>query len=220
MWCIPKVTPAFEQRMMDVLSQYEQPYDPTEPRINVDEKTMQLLTTPRGSQSPKPGRSRRTDYEYERNGTANIFVCVEPKAGKRICRVTKHRTAKDTAQFLHHVVMDVYKGAAKVHITADNLNTHVNKVILERYGEKEGEHICDRIVWHHTPKHASWLNAAEIEISVLSRRTLRRRTGSFQELQSRVAACERLRNRERATIDWRFTREKAREKFHLPLPGN
>lgn len=201
--------------MMEVLSEYEEPYNPREPRLNLDEKLWQLLETPRGQQPVKPGRVLREDYEYKRKGTANVFVCVEPKTGERHHRVTSRRCRPDFAKFVRYLVMQAYQDARLVHITVDNLNTHNDKSILERYGEGEGSRICKRIKWHYTPKHASWLNAAEIEIAVVTSSMKRLRIASKDELTKHVRAIQRRRNKQKAKINWKFTMEDAKKKFDL-----
>lgn len=216
MWCIPRVTQQFEERMFDVLDVYARLLDPKHPVICLDEKTHQLLSTPGGGRLPAPGKPGRVDYEYKRHGTVNHFVAINPRGGKRHIRVTDRRTALDFAHFMKYLIMKVYKEAEKVCVVLDNLNIHGEKAIMETYGEKEGGRICDRIEWHHTPKHASWLNMAEIEIGVLQRNVLSKRIGEKEELIREVAAYQRRRNRECATINWQFTREKAKEVFKLP----
>lgn len=215
MWCIPKLTQEFEDRMFDVLDVYARPADVKHPVVCLDEKTHQLLSTPRGGELPTPGKPERVDYEYKRHGTVNHFVAVNPRGGKRHIRVTNRRTAGDFANFMHYLIMKIYKQAEKVCVVLDNLNIHGEKAIMETYGQNLGGRICDRIEWHHTPKHASWLNMAEIEIGVLQRSVLSKRIGVKEELVKEVAAYQRRRNRESATINWQFTREKAKEVFKL-----
>lgn len=164
MWCIPKVTPEFLKRMDDVLKQYEKGYHPSYPRVCLDEKSHQLLSTPRGEKQVAVGKPGRLDYEYKRHGTVNLFVAIEPKVGKRIIRVTDQRCGKDFARFMEFLVMKVYQKAKKVHLILDNLNTHNEKTLLQHLGERKGMVVCKKIVWHYTPKHASWLDQAEIEI--------------------------------------------------------
>lgn len=215
MWCIPKVTQEFEERMFDVLDVYAKTYDPRYPVVCLDEKTHQLLSTPRGGRLPAFGKPERVDYEYKRHGTVNHFVAVSPRGGKRHIRVTDRRTALDFAAFMQYLIMQVYKKAEKVCVVLDNLNIHGEKAIMETYGQDLGGRICTRIEWHHTPKHASWLNMAEIEIGVLQRNVLSKRIGVKEELVREIAAYQRRRNRESATINWQFTREKAKEVFKL-----
>lgn len=216
MWSIPEITPEFEDRMTDVLAQYEASYDPKEPRINIDEKLYQLTSTPRGIRPARPGKSgksgkpRREDYEYKRWGTANLFVCIEPKVGRRQIRVTDRRTAKDFAKYIRYLVTVAYKDADKIHLTIDNLNTHKNESFVGQYGEEEGRRIASRIEWHYTPKHASWLNAAEIEISILTDKVLKRRVPTKSELKKETRAYQVRRNKSKSTIDWKFTTEDAK----------
>jgi DDE superfamily endonuclease len=217
MWCIPKVTLEFIERMLDVLEVYERDYDPQKPVVCLDEKSKQLLsdTKNRSPLSMKPGKPQRADYEYKRNGTCNLFVAVEPKGKKRIVRVTKRRTKKDYASFVKHLADHVYKKVKKIVLVEDNLNTHNKEVLIEVLGEKEGKRIARKIEWHFTPKHASWLDQAEIEIHSLEQQCLNRRIGDFHTMQSEVAACVKKRNRDKCGINWQFTRDKAIQKFHL-----
>ena len=215
MWCIPKVTPQFKRRMFDVLKVYAREYDPQKPVVCLDEKSKQLLKDTRTAIAGKPGKPLRADYEYERNGTCNLFVAVEPKAGKRIVRVTRHRAKTDYASFIKHLVTRVYRKAKKVVLVEDNLNTHNKKVLIEVLGEKERGKIARKIEWHFTPKHASWLDQAEIEIHSLETQCLNRRIPNFHTMQSEVAACVRKRNKDKCGIKWQFTRVEAKQKFHL-----
>ena len=215
MWCIPKVTPEFIERMLDVPEVYERPYDPQFPVVCMDEKSTQLLKDTGIALTRKPGKPLRADYEYERNGTCNLFVAVEPKGCKRIVRVTKRRTKKDYASFIKYLVTKVYRKAKKVVLVEDNLNTHSKNSLIEVLGNKEGERITKKIEWHFTPKHASWLDQAEIEIHSLEIQCLNRRIPDFHTMQSEVAACVKKRNQDKCTIKWQFTRKKAKEKFKL-----
>ena len=215
MWCIPKVTPEFKKRMFDVLKVYERPYDPQKPVVCMDEKSKQLLKDTRTPIAGKPGKMARTDYEYGRNGICNLFVAVEPKGKHRTVRVTRRRTAKDYASFIKFLVTHVYKKTKKVVLVEDNLNTHNKETLIEILGEKEGKKIAGRIEWHFTPKHASWLDQAEIEIHSLEIQCLNRRIPDFHTMQSEVAACVRKRNKDKCGINWQFTREEAKQKFHL-----
>lgn len=215
MWCIPKVTEEFKQKMLDVLEVYERPYDSKYPVVCMDEKSKQLLKDTRTPILRKPGKPTKIDYEYERNGTVNLFVAVEPKAGKRTVRVTRHRGKKDYASFIKYLVTYVYRKAEKVVLVEDNLNTHNKEALIEILGEKEGKKIARKIEWHFTPKHASWLDQAEIEIHSLETQCLNRRIPDFHTMQSEVAACVKKRNIDKCKINWQFTREKAKEKFKL-----
>ena len=160
----------------------------------------------------KPGSPERYDYEYVRKGTANIFVAVDPKRGRRIAKVTKRRTKKDFAFFVRDI-LDVYPHARKLDFVLDNLSTHFAKSISDTFGEYEGKKMLSRIEFHYTPKHGSWLNIAEIEINVLDIQCTRRRFESCGELERNVKAWEKRRNKDRATIKWSLTREKANKKL-------
>ena len=217
MWCIPNVTAEFKKRMLDVLEVYERAYDPEKPVVCMDEKSKQLLKDikTRVTFPIKPGKPQRADYEYERNGTANLFVAVEPKGKRRTVRVTRRRTKKDYASFIKFLCLHVYKKAKKIILVEDNLNTHNKQTLIDILGEKIGRQIARKIEWHYTPKHASWLDQAEIEIHSLEQQCLNRRIADFHTMQSEVAACVKKRNKDKCGINWQFTREKAREKFKL-----
>jgi transposase len=213
MWCIPKLTEEYIRRMIDILEVYERPYDPKRPVICFDEKSKQLLGEVRVSLSASKGKAKRQDYEYKRNGTVNLFVTIEPKGKKRWVTVTKRRKKPDFAREIKRLVLGKYKDAEKVVLVVDNLNTHTEKCIRDELAEEEAEKILKKIEWHYTPTHASWLNMAEIEISVLSKQCLGKRTPTFQHMQKQVAAWVRYRNKKNIGITWQFTREKAQEKF-------
>lgn len=214
MWCIQKINAIFRACMYDVLDLYEEPYNPKKPLVCFDEKPKQLLGDERMPIPMKPGRSEKYDYEYVRNGTANIFMAVEFKAGKRMTQVTKRRTMKDFAQFMKLVVDEMYTDAAeKIYVVCDNLNTHKEKAFYETFSKNEAERILNRIEFHHTPKHASWLNAAEIEINVMDIECTDRRIGDMETLIHEVAAWTKRRNDHEKKINWRFTKEKADEKL-------
>jgi len=201
--------------MLDVLEVYERPYDPARPVVCIDEKLKQLIHHTKPPLPPAQGKPQRVDYEYERNGTCNLFVAIEPKGRKRCVRVTRRRTKKDYCSFMQFLVNHAYKKAKKIVIVEDNLNTHGSEVLREILGEKEGAKVGRKIAWHFTPIHASWLNQAELEIHALEQQCLNRRIPDFQTMQSEVAACVRRRNKNKVGIDWQFTREKAKEKFKL-----
>lgn len=203
--------------MDDVLEVYERPYDPQFPVVCIDEKSKQLLKDTRTPIAPTPRNPIRADYEYERNGTCNLFVAVEPKGKRRTVRVTKRRAGKDYASFVKFLVDHIYKRVTKIVLVEDNLNTHNEETLTTHLGEKEGKRIAAKIEWHYTPKHASWLDQAEIEIHSLEQQCLNRRIPDFHTMQSEVAACVRKRNQDKCGINWQFTREKAREKFTKAL---
>ncbi len=214
MWCVPKLTPLFIERMEDVLDLYAKPYDAKEPVICFDEKSKQLIGDTRAVKNTAEGKPRRQDYEYERHGTRNIFVTVEPKGGYRTVRVTPQRKKPDFAKEIRRIVeLSRYEKAKKIHIVLDNLNTYFEKSLAETFGKKETRSMMRRIRFHHTPCHASWLNMAEIEIGILSRQSIRGRVPTEEKLAEKIAAWQKERNRGKATIAWRFTVDQARKKF-------
>lgn len=198
--------------MEDVLDCYEKPLDADEPVICVDEQPYQLLDDARPPQPAAPGRIAKQDYEYRRCGTCSVFVAVEPKAGKRFIQPRRRRTRVDFARFIRDLLRR-YPHARVIHLVLDNLNTHNPQSLIEAFGEKETKKLLKRIRWHYTPKHASWLNMAEIEISALQRQCLDRRLPTFEDVVRQAAACSRDRNRKRITIEWTFRRADARRVF-------
>ena len=213
MWCIQTIDAIFRACMYDILDLYEEPYDPKRPLVNLDEKPKQLLGDKRAPIPMKPGSPEKYDYEYIRNGTANIFVAVEFKAGKRVTQVTKRRTMKDFALFVKMLVDEEHADAEVVRLVTDNLNTHKEKAFYETFSKKEAERILSKIEFHYTPKHASWLNAAEIEINVMDIECTGRRIGDKEMLAREVASWTERRNNQKKKINWKFTREKADKKL-------
>jgi len=209
---VPKLTPEFRECMEDVLDQYEKPYDPAEPRVCMDEQPYQMLDEVRLAQPVGPGKIARQDYEYRRCGTCSIFVAVEPVAGRRFVQVRRRRTRSEFACFVRDLLKR-YPRARRIHLVLDNLNTHNATSLIEYFGVQGAEPLLKRIVWHHTPKHASWLNMAEIEISVLTKQCLRRRLATLEAVQREAAAWSRDRNRRKATICWTFNHTDARRVF-------
>ncbi len=215
MWSIPKVTPLFEKRMLDLTEVYGRDHDEKYPVVCFDEKSKQLLEDARQPVLVKEAKSAKYDYEYIRHGTVNLFVAVEPKGEKRYVFVTKHRKKKDFAKVVKKLVTKIYRKAKKIIFVVDNLNIHSKKTLVAVFGEKESKKLNKKIEWHYTPKHASWLNQAELEIHSLSTQCLKRRTPTFQKMQSEVAAWVKDRNEKGVGINWQFTTEKAKEKFKL-----
>lgn len=213
MWCIGKITPQYRQRMYALLEIYQLPYKQDEPVVCVDEKSKQLLAAKRPAIDVKPGQSRKEDYEYERQGTRNLFVAVEPLAGWRQVQVTQHRQKADFVCFIRQLLQGRYRHAKKVHLVVDNLNTHFAKVFVEVMGEKRAAKLLRRIEFHYTPIHGSWLNMAEIEIGILEKQCTNRRISKEEELIAEVKAWQARRNRQRKTIEWKFTRKQADEKL-------
>lgn len=213
MWCVPKIDQLFKERMEDVLELYERPYNPKEPMVCFDEKSKQLLADRRESIPAKPCQPRRADYQYERKGTRNLFIAVEPKAGQRKVKVTKRRTKADFAKFIKQLTEKTYQRAEKIHIVLDNLNTHFQNSLQETFDEQIVKRLLKRICFHYTPYHASWLNMAEIEIGILNRQCLNRRIPTEKQLCQEVNKWQTDRNKQGAKINWRFTRIKARKVF-------
>lgn len=198
--------------MEDVLDQYAKPLDPAEPVICLDEKPYQLLDDVRPATNSAPGVIAKQDYEYRRCGTCSVFVAVEPKAGKRFVQPRRQRTRVDFARFVRDL-MKRYPHACWIHLVLDNLNTHNPQSLIKTFGERSANKLLKRIQWHYTPKHASWLNMAEIEISALDRQCLGRRLPTLEDVQRHTAACSHARNRQQITIDWNFKRTDARRVF-------
>ena len=203
----------YRERMYDVLDLYEEEYDPENPLVCFDEKPKQLIGDKRMPILMKPGSPEKYDYEYVRNGTANIFMAVEFKAGKRVTQVTKRRTMVDFAQFVKMLVDEEYSDVETIRLVMDNLNTHKEKSFYEAFSEEEAKRILSKIEFHYTPKHASWLNAAEIEINVMDIECTDRRIEDMGILAHEVAAWTRGRNDNEKKINWAFTSENADEKL-------
>jgi len=214
----PEQNAEFVCAMEDVLEVYHRPHDPLRPVICVDETCKQLVSETRTPIAAEPGQPERIDYEYERQGTANVFMATEPLAGTRWTKVTERRTAVDFAQF----VKDLdgwYPSAEKLVLVMDNLNTHKLASLYEAFEPAEARRLAERLEIHYTPKHGSWLNMAEIELSVLSRQCLDRRIGSIEELRKEVAAWQGARNRGQSKIDWHFKTADARVKLKRLYPS-
>ena len=203
--------------MEDVLDLYEEAYNPKRPVVCFDEKPVQLLGETRVPRPAAPGRRARYDYEYERKGTANLFVAVEPLGAWRQVAVTERRTKVDFALQMQQLV-DHYPDAERVRVVLDNLNTHKAASLYEAFSPAEARRILRRLEFHYTPKHGSWLNMAEIEIGVLSRQCLGRRIGEMDLLQSEVAAWQARRNKDGITTKWRFTVSDARSRLSYLYP--
>ena len=217
-WCIPKVGGEFVAAMEDVLDLYAEPYDPQRPVVCFDETSTQLLADIREPLPAKPGRPRREDYEYERAGTRNLFLTCEPRRGWRHVAITRQRTMQDFAQQMRWLVDEAYPDVPVIRLVLDNLNTHRMASLYETFPAAEARRIAKRLEFHHTPKHRSWLNMAEIEFSVLARACLRGRNGDEDSLERAVSACVSERNAIGATINWRFTAQDARRKLHRLYP--
>jgi hypothetical protein len=213
MWCIGRITTEYRERMYDLLGLYAQPYDAEEPVVCLDEKSKQLLKQTRCPIKAVAGQIAKEDYEYKRAGTRNLFVAVEPKAGRRRVEVTGRRTKSDFVAFVQHLALETYSQARKIHLVLDNLNTHFRASFEDIMGLEAAAVFLSRLEFHYTPKHASWLNMAEIEIGILDRQCTGRRIGDEMRLRSEVLAWEQRRNQERRRIDWKFTRQDADRKL-------
>jgi hypothetical protein len=204
--------------MEDVLDLYEEEYDRARPVVCFDEMPVQLVGETRVPRPPAPGRTARYDYEYGRSGTANVFLHFEPKAGRRRAEVTDRRTRLDFAGQMKALVDEHYPEAEVVRVVLDQLNTHGPASLYEAFEPKEARRILKKLELHHTPKHASWLNQAEIEFSALSGQCLDRRVPDKETLSGEIGAWEEARNEANATVGWRFTVDKARTRLHRLYP--
>jgi len=199
--------------MYRLLNLYNKPYDPEFPVVCFDEKSKQLLEDSRNPIPMKPGKVKKYDYEYCRKGTCNIFVAVEPKAGKHYIQVTDQRTRKDFALFMKWLIITKYEQAKKVMVVLDNLNTHFKKSFYETFSKQECVKLLKKVKFIYTPKHASWLNMAEIEINLLDHECLNRNIGDRIELENQVKIWCDGNNVEKRKINWSFTRYKADKKL-------
>jgi transposase len=199
--------------MEDVLAAYERPLDPAEPVVCLDEKPVTLHAEVRPPRPARPGHLAKRDSEYERCGTVNVFCAVEPKAGRHFTWPTPDRSADRFAMAMFEIAIS-YREAKTIHLVMDNLNTHTRKSLVGFYGEEFGGMLWDRFTVHYTPKHGSWLNQAEIEISLFARQCLgRRRISTLALLKGEARAWNRRLNQSKTKINWRFTRNDARKKF-------
>ena len=213
MWCMGRLTEEYCSRMYGLLDLYALPYREREPVVCIDEKSKQLLEDTRPPLPLKPGVAAKQDYEYKRAGTCNLFVAVEPKGQRRIVEVTARRTKADFVGFVCRMLKAVYTRAVKVHLVLDNLNTHFRSSFEEVLGHKAATALLRRIEFHYTPKHASWLNMAEIEIGILERQCLGRRLKDRATITLEVVAWQQRRNADHCAIEWSFTRQDADQKL-------
>jgi len=202
----------------DVLDLYAEPYDAAAPVVCFDEVPVQLIGETRTALPMRPGIPKRVDYEYIRNGTANVFVMVEPLGGWRHLCVTERRANADFAAQMRWLVDEGYPTAPRIRVVLDNLSTHKPAALYETYPAAEARRIVRKLEFHYTPKHGSWLNMAELELSVLARQGLDQRIPTVVRLREILAAYETRRNTAKATIHWQFTNEKARVKLHRLYP--
>jgi DDE superfamily endonuclease len=205
--------------MEDVLEVYTRPYDPRRPLVCQDETSKQLLRDARAGQPVAPGRPARVDYEYEREGVVNLFLCCEPLAGQRWVDVTARRTRRDWALQIQQLVDVRYPDAERIVLVMDNLNVHTPGALYDVFPPAEAKRLADKLELHYTPKHGSWLNIAEIELSVLSRQCLDRRVPDAATLVREVIAWQDRRNACARPVDWRFTTADARIKLKRLYPS-
>lgn len=219
-WCIPpKADAEFVWRMEDVIRTYMLPYDPKWPVVCFDEASRQLFGEVRPPESARPGAAARVDYEYERKGVCCQLVMCEPLRGWRHVEVTARRTRRDYAHCIRDMVDRYFPRATKVRLVQDNLNTHDGTSLYEAFPPEEARRILDRIEFHYTPKHGSWLNMAETEISIMGRQCLGRRLESQDRMAEEVAAWEEERNIRKVRIHWTFTLVAARQKLRKLYPS-
>lgn len=218
MWCIPKVDSEFVARMEDVLDLAAEPPDAKRPAVYFDETPRQLIGEARVPVAAKPGQPARVDYEYVRNGTANVFMFFDAHRKWRHAKVTDRRANGDFAHCMRDLVDIHYVDAELIRVVLDNLSTHKAAALYETFAPEEARRILRRLEFHYTPKHASWLNMVEIEIGVMVKQCLDRRIPDKQALITEIAAWEKRRNKEKATIKWLFSLDKARQKLGRSYP--
>lgn len=213
MWCIGVLTEEYRRRMYELLALYGRPFDPRQPVACIDEKSLELLAASRAPLPISRGAIAKDDYEYVRRGTRNLFVAVEPKAGRRVVTVTRQRSKVDFVGFVASLLGGVYAAERRIHLVLDNLNTHFRQCFDDVLGHRAAQRLLRRVQFRYTPKHAGWLNMAEIEIGILTRQCLDRRLADAQTLQQEVDHWQQARNAERRTIEWTFTRQDADRKL-------
>ncbi len=205
--------------MEDLLDLYAHSFEKGHPLVRFDEKSVELHGEARPSLPAEPGHPKRQDYEYQRNGTRNVFLFLEPQVGQRHTLVTRRRTKEDFAKALRYLVDELYPEAPVIELVLDNLNTHTAAVLIEIFGKAEPDRILSRLHFHYTPVHGSWLNMAEIELSVMQRQCLNRRLGDEFTLGTELVAWEEPRNAASVTIHWKFTKDDARRVFAKYYPA-
>lgn len=214
MWCIPKLDEEYIRRMEDILDIYERKYDKKEPIICIDEKPVCLHEDKRAPIQAKPGKIKKVDYEYGRNGSANVFCAVEPLQGQYKLQVTERKTRNDFSKFLASIGRQ-YQNAEKIVLVMDNYVTHFQESLINFYGEEKGLALWNRFEVHYTPKHGSWLNQAEIAIGMYNRQCLgNTRIPDIETLNKKTKAWEKIIRKKKVVIQWKFTKDKAREKFN------
>jgi hypothetical protein len=216
---LPKEQDAsFVYQMEDVLEVYTRPFDPKRPQICMDEMGKTVVSNKYPEQALEPGQAAREDYTYKNLGRYNLFIAYDPLAGKRVVKVTNQRTKKDWAHFMQEVAQKHYPQAEKIVLVMDNLNTHTLASFYEVFPPAKAKALAERFEVHYTPKHASWLNIAEIELSVLARQAVNARVSSLEQFFERVASWQQRRNAQAGTVNWRFTTADARIKLKRLYP--
>jgi len=215
----PKENAEFVAAMEDVLEVYRRPYNSQRPVVCLDEQSKQLVKETRPIIPAKPGRNQRFDYEYERNGTANLFMRFEPLGGRRRVKVTDQRTKVDFAHVIREMVDEDYPEAKVIVLVMDNLNTHKPASLYEAFEPAEARRLIEKLEIHYTPKHGSWLNMAETELSIVTKQCLDRRIPDVTTLRREITAWERLRNKAKSKINWQFTTHDARIKLRKLYPS-
>jgi transposase len=218
-WCISKVTSEFLWLMEKILDLYEQPYDPKCPLICFDERPCQLIDHILTPLAMEPGKPKREDSEYERKGVCSLLIAFEPLTGQRFVQVRKQRTKQDYACFMKELADVHYPEVEQIVLIQDNLNTHNPGSFYATFSAEEAFALAERFQMHYTPKHASWLNMVEIELSIVARQCLKRRIGDMKTLEREVLALVKERNAQKATVQWRFTKNKARTKLRRLYPN-
>ena len=217
-WCTAAVGADFAWRMEDVLDLYAAPADPTRPRVCFDERPVALRSDARPGEPCAPGRPARADYEYVREGVCNCLLFFDPDAAWRHVAVTEHRASVDFARAMKWLADERYPDAEVIVVVLDNLSTHSPAAFYQAFDAAEARRLTRRLEFHYTPKHASWLNMAEIEFSILERQCLKRRLPTRARVAAEVAAWETARNAEQATVSWRFTTPAARARLARLYP--
>ena len=213
MWCIGELTPQYRERMYRLLQLYKEDYDPRQPLVCMDEKSKQLLKDSRRPINAKPGSVEKYDYEYTRKGTCNIFIALAPKAGERVIKVTDRRTKEDFAFFVKELVEQHFPKAGCIQLVLDNLNTHFEASLIHTFGKRKAHRLLKKLKFIYTPKHASWLNMAEMEINIMNRQCTAGRIESKEKLKADLEIWAAQRNKNKSTIEWKFTRQDADRKL-------
>jgi hypothetical protein len=215
----PAGSSEFVANMENVLDVYKRPYDKDYPVVCMDESPKQLIEEGRPSMAARPGQEARVDYEYVRNGVANIFIASEPLKGKRLVEVTEQKTKKDWAKFIKRIADEQYPKAKRITLVMDNFKTHAASAFYETFEPREAKKLWDRFEFVYTPKHGSWLNMAEIELHVLNGQCLNRHLATMDQVKEEVQAWQTNRNNKNSTINWQFTNTKARIKLKKLYPS-